>query len=215
LPTCVPDVTGLSSTVVSTGESLNSLSPTAARGDTQKALTAPGYCRSCGSPIHLQTRFCISCGAPLGDSSSRPAPHVPNRRPKRSVFVAADLGLVCAATLIGLAAGGVFSPKDDYDQSGGLTPDMIVSLSDWGAPDDLSVRSHRVFGDWAAAIIDCTYLKPLSPEDGVALGCISVFKREASGWTLYNEISQMGAAESFRSEGVPDSVVDWIEANRF
>jgi hypothetical protein len=94
-----------------------------------------------------------------------------------------------------------------------LTPDEVKVLSGWGDPQDLTVRSYQLFGVWAAAIIDVNAPAPL--EGPPPMGCICVFRYESSRWTLFDQSSFIGEIDLFprlRSEGVPEEVVQWLEA---
>ena len=93
-----------------------------------------------------------------------------------------------------------------------LTPDEMKRLSAWSSPEYLSVRSSRIFGEWAAAVIDND--TPPPSEGSPPMGCICVFKWEPSGWTVFDESSFIGETDLFprlRSEGAPEGVVQWLE----
>jgi hypothetical protein len=162
--------------------------------DTRVGVAAslqPKYCGSCGAAVVEQTRFCIACGAPLSVSSVAPAWSARVRNPK--AVAAAVAGAVCVVTLIGLAAGGVFSRG-------------------WGSADELTVRDFRVVDDWAIALIDTNRPDLFNP-DQPGMGSIAVLRRSLDGWRLDEEVSYMGAIpilSSLATEGAPAELVDWL-----
>jgi hypothetical protein len=162
--------------------------------------------------------------APPAAPAFAPAPYsAPRPKSRRTAYLvaAAAVAVIAVFTVLGLALGGVFDRDSDgllglpdYEDTGDLTPDMIIYLADWGDAADLTVRAYQVFGEWAAAVIDNSGAGSINPDS--SMGCLCVFRLDGSEWTLFDQASFMGAPAlitNLRADGVPESVVAWLEGS--